>query len=318
MLSANDVHYLVGFLTIMSNPDDVEISLGDLVYDEAAEETRDVDITVTYKDEKGLLSAFKGIEVKRIGRPLDVAQVEQLAAKFRDMPALNHKSIVSASGFSKPAVKKAAAHGVELFTFAEWANPMVGFDHIKFVPWATAQQNIYTFALAPQVIFNPTDPIPDEIKRRLNEDSQLCDSTGSPHVAYKTIRDLTDAMEIVALNQEDIHSFIQSLASGQPEYISVNVELPEEIFLKTDDQNILLKTALMIGPAMRVDAPLSLNFRVLVRQGEKIPIAGCAITELSNGTLVAIGLGQIDRSVKFVPVPLSIRNRNRIRELKLK
>ncbi len=238
MLSATDVHYLVGFLTIMSNPDDVEISLGDLVYDEAAEKARDVDITVTYKDEKGFLFAFKGIEVKRIGRPLDVAQVEQLAAKFRDMPAINHKAIVSASGFSKPAVKKAAAHGVELFTFAEWVNPMVGFDHIKFVPWATAQQNIYTFASAPQVIFNPTDPIPDEIKRQLNEDSQLCDSRGNPHPAYKTILDLTDAMEIIALNQEDIHSLIQSLASGEPEYISVNVELAEEIFLRTDDQNI--------------------------------------------------------------------------------
>src|SRR6185295_17033603 len=135
---ATDVHYLVGFLTIMSNADDVEISLGDMVYDEAAEEVRDVDITVTYKDEQGLLSAFKGIEVKRIGRPLDVAQVEQLAAKFRDMPSINHKAIVSASGFSKPAVKKAGAHGVELFTFAEWLNPMTGFDHLKFPPWVTA------------------------------------------------------------------------------------------------------------------------------------------------------------------------------------
>ncbi len=213
---------------------------------------------------------------------------------------------------------KVAEQKFSIDSVAKNMSPMIGFDHIKFVPWATAQQNIYTFASAPQVIFNPSDPIPDEIKRQLNEDSQLCDSRGNPHPAYKTIRDLTDAMEIIALNQEDIHSFIKSLASGQPEYISVNIEFAEELFLKTDDQNVLLKTALMIGPAMRVDAPLSLNFRVLVRQGEKIPIAGCAITELSNGTLVAIGLGQVNRSVKFAPVPLSIRNQNKIRELKLK
>jgi hypothetical protein len=318
MLSATDVHYLVGFLTIMSSPGDVDITLGNFVYDEAAEEKRDVDITVTYKDEKGLLSVFRGIEVKRIGRPLDVAQVEQLAAKFRDMPAINHKGIVSASGFSKPAVRKAAAHDVELFTFAEWANPMVGFEHVKFAPWMTAQQNIFSFAAAPHVIFNPKDPIPEEIRNQLNEDSRLCDSRGNPHTVFKTIRDLTDAMEIMALNQDDIHRFVQSLPSGQPQNINVNVELPEGIFLKTDDQNLLLKTALMIGPAIRVDAPLSLNFRILVREGEETPVAGCAITELANGTLLAVGLGQVDRSVKFAPVPLSIRNQNKIQELKLK
>jgi len=317
MLTATDVHYLVGFLTIMSNSDDVEITLGHFVYDEAAEEKRDVDITVTYSDEKGLLSAFRGIEVKRIGRPLDVAQVEQLAAKFLDMPSINHKAIVSASGFSKAAVKKAAAHNVELFTFADWANPMVGFDHIKFAPSATVQQNLYSFASAPQVIFNPTDPMPDEIKIQINENSQLCDHNGNPNPEFKTIRHLTDAMEIMALNQEDIHSFVQSLPSGQPENISMDIELPEGVFLKADNQNVLLKTALMIGPAIRVDAPLSLTFRVLVKQGETTPVAGCAITELSNGTLVAIGLGQIDRSVKFAPIPLSIRNQNKIRDLKL-
>lgn len=301
----------------MSNTDGVEIILGDMVYDKAADEARDVDITVTYKDEQGLLSAFKGIEVKRLGRPLDVAQVEQLAAKFRDMPAINHKAIVSASGFSKPAVKKAAAHGVELFTFAEWRNPMTGFDHVKFPPWVTVQQSIYSFAAAPHVIFNPFEPIPNEIKNQLNEDTPLCEISGDPHNLFKTIQDLTDAIEVIALNQEDIHTFVQSLPSGQPEYINVNVKLPEGVFLKIDGQNLLLKTALMIGPAIRVDSPLPLNFRVMVKQGEETPIAGCAITELSNGTLIAIGLGQ-DRSVKFAPVPLSIRNQNKIRELKLK
>src|SRR6266446_7976891 len=131
---------------MMSSPDDVDITFGVLIYDEAAEEKRDVDVTVTYRDEKGLMSAFKGIEVKKIGRKLNVAQVEQLIAKFSDMPTINRKAIVSASGFSKPAVRKAVAHAVELFTFSDWTNPMLGFDHIKFAPWVTGQQSIYTFA----------------------------------------------------------------------------------------------------------------------------------------------------------------------------
>jgi hypothetical protein len=316
MLSATDVHYLVGFLTLMSNADDVEISLGDMVYDEAAEEVRDVDITVTYKDEKGLLSVFKGIEVKRVGRPLDVAQVEQLAAKFQDMPAINRKAIVSASGFSKPALKKAAAHGVELFTFTDWTNPMVGFDHIKFAPWIVAQQSIYTFAAAPQVTFNPADPIRDEIRNALNDQTQLWDAAGNPHAVFRQLYNLTDAMEVMALKQQDVHSFVKSLPSGQPSYVTINVQLPEGIYLKDNEGSILLKSALMMGPAMRVESPLGLDFKVLVNLGDTIPIAGCAVAELSNGALVAIGLGQ-DRSVKFVPIPVNIRNENKIRSLKL-
>src|SRR5437879_3714372 len=122
MLTATGVHFLLGFLTLMSSPHDVEIILGDMIYDEAADEERDVDVTVTYKGSDGLVSAFKGIEVKKHGRRLDVAAVEQLAGKFQDMPKVNHKATVSASGFTKGAVKKAAAHGIELFTFADWVN----------------------------------------------------------------------------------------------------------------------------------------------------------------------------------------------------
>ena len=44
MLTPTDVHYLVGFLTLVSNPNDVAILLGDRVYDAAAEKERDVDV----------------------------------------------------------------------------------------------------------------------------------------------------------------------------------------------------------------------------------------------------------------------------------
>jgi len=303
---------------MMSSPDDVGITLGDLVYDEAADERRDVDVTVTYKDEKGLLSAFKGIEVKKIGRKLDVTQVEQLIAKFADMPAINHRAIVSASGFSKPAVRKAAAHGVELFTFWDWTNPMVGFDHIKFAPCITGQQSIYTFASAPHVVFNPTEISRDEIRSQITDRSAVRNAAGMPHPVYKTIRDLTDAMEIMVLNSDDVHQFVQSLPSGKPEPISVNVQLPEDVYVEIGNESMRVTDALFTGPAMRVDSALSLNFKVLLEYGQTAPIAGCTIAELANGTLVAMAVANLNRSIKLVPIPLSIRNQDKVRLLKLR
>lgn len=48
MLSHIDVHYLAAILTQIASPWGVEIELGEMVEDCAAEEDRDVDITVRY------------------------------------------------------------------------------------------------------------------------------------------------------------------------------------------------------------------------------------------------------------------------------
>lgn len=116
------VQYLVGLCCVRVSPDAVDVTLGDLVEDTAARKVRDVDITVTMQ-EAGTVLAFKAYEVKRERRPLDVAIVEQLIAKFQDMPQVTHRAIVSASGFTDGAIAKADAHAVELYVFRPWEVP---------------------------------------------------------------------------------------------------------------------------------------------------------------------------------------------------
>ena len=65
MFTETDVHYLVGLLTLNSSPVDISVELGDMVFDAAAEEDRDVDVTVTVHDEAGGITAFVGILVIR-------------------------------------------------------------------------------------------------------------------------------------------------------------------------------------------------------------------------------------------------------------
>src|SRR6266849_6302430 len=100
MLTPMLVEYVVGLCCIRRNPDVVDVTIGDLVLDVAAKKRRDVDITVTVKEDDGTARAFKAFEVKREGEPLDVATVEQLCLKLRDMPEVTHRAIVSASSFT--------------------------------------------------------------------------------------------------------------------------------------------------------------------------------------------------------------------------
>lgn len=91
------IQYVVGLCCLRRNPDTVDITVDDLVQDAAAERPRDVDITVSLHEADGTLRAFKAYEVKREGEPLDVARVEQLCVKLKDMTTVTHRAIVSAS-----------------------------------------------------------------------------------------------------------------------------------------------------------------------------------------------------------------------------
>ena len=53
--------------------------------------------------------------MKHWGTPLDVADIDGQVTKFNDMPTVSHRAIVSTSGFTGPAIKKAAHHGVDLY-----------------------------------------------------------------------------------------------------------------------------------------------------------------------------------------------------------
>ncbi|MGO8953342.1 MAG: hypothetical protein ACLQF2_08390 [Rhodomicrobium sp.] len=123
MLTPMLVQYLVGLCCLRHNPDAVDVTVGDLVLDVAAKKKRDVDVTVTVKED-GSVRAFKAYEVKKEGKPLDVATIEQLSIKLRDMQEVTHRAIVSTSSFSEGAINKAAAHQVELFELKPWTKPI--------------------------------------------------------------------------------------------------------------------------------------------------------------------------------------------------
>jgi hypothetical protein len=118
------VQYLVGLCCLKWHPDDVTVTVGDMVVDAAAGKKRDVDVTVTVAGSAGITHAFKAYEVKHEGQPLDVAVVEQLVIKLNDMPAVTHKAVVSSSGFTTGAKTKAKYHGVKLYDIRPWTKPL--------------------------------------------------------------------------------------------------------------------------------------------------------------------------------------------------
>jgi len=112
MLSANDIHHIVGLLYAATGDLAKVVSLGEKVWDAASRTKRDVDVVILTAGSTAMIAA----EVKHEQRRLDVALVEGLCLKFIDMPSITDRNIVSSSGFTKPAVAKARKHGVRSLT----------------------------------------------------------------------------------------------------------------------------------------------------------------------------------------------------------
>lgn len=317
MLTPTDIHILVGLLTRVSNPDAVEIMLGDLVYDVKAEKKRDVDVTVTHKDTNGIVSAFKGIEVKKHARPLDIIRVEQLCIKLNDMPGINHKAIVSASGYTQPARKKAEAHGVNLYSLIPWDNPMAGFEHVSFPPDFHVKYMTLTWAKGPLVVYNPSDNIPSEIRNKITDDIRIFGSIFS-NDNNKTLKQLADKLSLDAVQKLINNEEIKALSLGIEKEVEFHFNDIGNLYIDLEGLEIPLKQALVKGVVVWQEQKLLPAFKILISVGESKPYVGCAIMEMPQGNLIGFTVSQVDRSFNLVNIPVSERNRKKIQKLQLK
>ncbi len=317
MLTPTDIHILVGLLTSVTSPDDVEIMLGDLVYDGKADERRDVDVTVTYKDANGIVTAFKGIEVKKHARPLDVTHIEQLCIKLNDMPNISHKAIVSASGYRQPAIKKAEAHGVNLYSLIPWDNPMAGFEHIRFQPDFHVKYKTLTWAKGPLVIYNPSDNIPSEIKNKITDDIRIFGNISS-NDNNKTIKQLDDKLSLDTVQNLINKEEIKALSPGVEKEVECHINDLGNLYINLEGSKIPLKQALVKGVVVWQEQKLLPVYKAIIRVGESKPYVGCAIMETPQGDLVGFPVSRVDRNINLINIPVSERNKEKIRKLRLK
>ncbi|HXI69136.1 MAG TPA: hypothetical protein VNN22_02140 [Verrucomicrobiae bacterium] len=310
MLTETDIHYLVGLLSLASNPDNVEIELGSRVLDTTTDTERDVDVTVTVKDD-GRITAFKGLEVKNHSRKLDVTHIEQLACKLNDMPSITEKAIVSASGYARPAIRKADAHGIGLFELIDWNFSKQGFEHFhsEFVPMV---QRSLEWMAGPHVRLNPTDKISEE-------DQQFI--MANPKIYFGSDESKTDVPDLNSLLanlrskvQHELYERLQNSAvtAQAPSNVNVTLNISDSPYVKTRSGKIIIGQALFTGQVAWIETQKPTHYKVLKRLGDEKPFAGCMVAELGTWGLMGLMVSNTDRTIRWIHVPISDRNRNKI------
>ncbi|MDH6166080.1 hypothetical protein M2282_001221 [Variovorax boronicumulans] len=329
------VQYLVGLCCVKWDADVVEATLGDMVYDSAAEKPRDVDVTVTVSPPEGGAYAFKAYEVKREKKPLDLIDVEQLCLKLKDMDAVTHRAIVSASGFSAAARKKAAAHGVELYELREWTRDLQ--DQFPALEMQGTARDRYRAGMTLLCWIQPQISIRMEATCMIQRGDALYSDAGQPHAKYPTFGEFADGLLLrsteLLLGMEPAATMYRGAFSsilGQPlnslEVLASpawqqahTLEIKDEgIYVRVGEDLCRMDAATVTGLLQWQKKADSAKYLIIenVASGEAFAGALVLNTEQEGG-FTALVFSPKTRAIDVRLVKLSEKHRNFIHNLKL-
>jgi len=337
MLTPMLVQYLVGLCCLRRNPDAVDVTVGDLVLDVAANKARDVDITVTLREEDGTVSAFKAYEVKREGDPLDVATVEQLCIKLRDMPTVTHRAVVSASGFTDGAIAKASAHNVQLYLLKPWTEPLSNqFPGFKGVgPPDQFLREVQAHLLF-WVDYHLAVVVPDGPSSFTYDSSTpLFSADGGAHKDFPSVAKYTDALLYRSTTilfpiepaQTVMRTFpLEPMAENQefeagpawPHTHTLDVT-GDQVFLRFGTRLGVIRSVTISGRLQWQRRKRTPEFHILERVPNPEIFAGAAIADWGSpdGKMFAMVFSPDSRAVNIHTFQLEEKHKNAIRQLKI-
>jgi hypothetical protein len=313
MLTPNDIHLIIGILCKQTNPENVDVILGDMIYDIAAEKKRDIDVTISYKNIEGEQISFVGIEVKDHTRKLDTIQVEQLCIKFKDMPSIKKGGIVSASGYTRDAIKKAKYHSIDLYEFKDWDGL---FHNLSFDKNYIQTEVKLSYKGQPQIDY--IIDVTEAEKAAFTINSMVFDSSGNSINHIKDIADLNRRFTNHLLNDLEIKEESSKLLDGQSFSFIRVIDI-------LDTPNVSLLNRMVKIPKVRIRGTIECNFinskpefKVLVKKDDySIGQVGCVISEMSNGVLMGMTISTENQNLKLIVIPLPDRLRDKIRNIRI-
>jgi hypothetical protein len=316
VLTEKDIHYLSGLLLLVSTDATVRIDLGVRVTDETIAKPRDVDVVLTTSRGDLEEQLFGGIEVKDHHRKLDVTHVEQLGAKLRDMPSLSERGIVSASGYTAPALKKCDAYGVQplnLQPFVPAESPLnsvafpedFSFTCPMLVPHGPT--GLRYISGSKDSFVNPSD---------VNRPCQwLINGVASPNVSnvgdvngqiLATFHDAIDDDLKEHITRDEATSFNSGLDLKGHDYVLV-----------LDGKEFKIDRVAIAGNFSRRVTHVPAEWLALVRADSEEYIAGAGVAITPDGSLLGIAVTDKRHQPKIIYISYAERTKRIIRNLPL-
>jgi len=290
MLTETDVHYIAGYLHAVTEREVEQIVLGERVFDEASGTKRDVDIIVLRAGDTGLA----GVEVKDETRPLDVSAVEGLCLKLHDMPEIKQRAIVSASGYTEPARRKASSHGVSCLTFVRGAVPPFETIDLSQLQSITILNPVWVSG--PHVIFLPNEDFTAEEASEFGRTVEFFGENDDRVPVTHLAKTAAAAAAATWNNPSELG----------PVRLSVIVNIEDPPILKLSTRSFAVSTAKVAGILRREAQTIPLSASCYLTDESGRPFAATAIVEALSG-LFALAVSSETNKLAVFRVPDSVR-----------
>ena len=314
MLTHNDVHLIVGILSKMTTPQNVSITLGDMIHDHASSRNRDVDITISYKNSSGNTISFVGIEVKDEKRKLGSPMVEQLCMKFKDMPSIKKGGIVSASGFTGPAIKKAKYHGVNLFELRKW-NFNNEIDHVKFDENFRSIQRIYQVVRDDSFTIIFEGDMPKECEEEFSSSTEIYELKDGKYTPMP-LKTAQNNIKNSFLKLPKVRKIIDNLPDDELFEVDNEIEITVPFYINLCDKFFPIKHVHLKCACNVVEEEMKFELKCLVPLQSQNHI-GVVVGEDVNGNLHGIAAPTADRTVRSFVIPIDDRLKEKIHKIKI-
>lgn len=292
MLSETDIHYITGYMYVTSGVTDIRVVLGEKVLDKTSGRKRDVDIVIATAGTLGLA----GVEVKDESRRLDISVVEGLCQKLNDMPEITRRGIVSASGYTQPAIKKAHAHGVECLTLVRGRVPP--FKTIDLSGPTSFTGVHLEWQEGPNVVFAPNRDFTPDQRAAFSPEASVHLQNGDDI----TINALKDRAVM------HVNSILQvPSASRGPIPVNVDVSFSDMPQLRLGTEIIPLPGARIQGHIVWQVETFPIKDSCYLESSDHSVFAGTVLLPVGNG-LLGLAASPISQLLRVFHIPEEVRN----------
>lgn len=283
-----------------------------MLYDDKAEENRDVDITIRLKDVDDRNRLFIAYEAKHQKRKVGTQQVEQLIQKGKDIPELIEMNIVSSSGFTEPAKKKAKAHNVNLYLLTEWEDNEV-FEQFKILPGAEYHEWELEWLDIEEEHFVTPDDLELDAKEPLSP--FVCTGDGKPRLPEQNLTDFLQEMK---------RHWAATLNFYYPPNLRLpNIPIPVEAAIHLEGEKLYalagkhfipLREIQILGTIIWRKTTHSILRKILIKEGETSPVTGVVAGINKERDITCYTMSNVTNKINCFKIPADYRRHKQIRK----
>lgn len=101
-------------------------------------------------------------------------------------------------------------------------------------------------------------------------------------------------------------------ADGTVKNVNVTLDISDFPYVKGPSGNLVIRQALFTGQVGWMENQKPTYYKVLKKLGDEKPYAGCMVSELGSWGLMGLMVSNTDRTLRWIHVPVSDRNKNKI------